>query len=160
MSRALRAGGVYALAVFAIGFVLGTARVLLVAPRIGEFAAVAIEVPVMLAIAWPICARIVRSFALGRGSERAAMGVSAFVLLMALEWALALLLFRRSVAQMIGGYGTAAGLLGLAGQVGFALLPFLQRPANVLRNFAVRVGHRIRRRVTCPAPDDRDGGGR
>ena len=129
MSAPFRAGGIYTLLVFAFAFAfaLGVLRVLLIAPRIGELAAVAIEVPVMLAIAWPICARLVRSFALGPGSARAAMGASAFVLLMALEWALALLLFKRSVAQTIAGYGTAAGLLGLAGQVGFALLPFLQR---------------------------------
>lgn len=127
MSLAFRAGGVYTLLVFAVAFALGVLRVLLIAPRIGELAAVAIEVPVMLAIAWPICARIVRSFALGRGSERAAMGASAFALLMALEWSLATLIFGRPIEDTLTGYGTAAGLLGLAGQVGFALLPLLQR---------------------------------
>lgn len=126
MSMALRAGAAYTLLVFAVAFALGVVRVLLVGPRIGELPAVAIEVPVMLAVAWPICARMVRTFALGSTSERAAMGASAFVLLMALGWALALLVFGRSEDEMLAEYRKAAGLLGLAGQVGFALLPVLQ----------------------------------
>jgi len=48
------AGCVYALSVFAIGFVLGAIRVLVLAPRLGNAVAVALEVPFMLAVSWKL----------------------------------------------------------------------------------------------------------
>jgi hypothetical protein len=42
---ATEAGALYAIIVFLIGFILGTIRVLLVAPRLGETTAVIVEVP-------------------------------------------------------------------------------------------------------------------
>src|SRR5262245_49583676 len=53
--RATKAGGLYAIIVFLIGFILGTIRVLLVAPRLGETTAVIIEAPIMLAASWFVC---------------------------------------------------------------------------------------------------------
>ena len=41
--RPVTAGSVYALIVFGVGFVLGTIRVLIVAPKIGEATAVSFE---------------------------------------------------------------------------------------------------------------------
>ena len=52
MFRATKAGALYAIIVFVIGFILGTIRVLLVAPRLGETTAVIIEAPIMLAASW------------------------------------------------------------------------------------------------------------
>jgi len=49
MGIATAAGALYALIVFLIGFIFGTVRVLLLAPRLGEIAAVVLETPVMLA---------------------------------------------------------------------------------------------------------------
>ena len=46
------AGCLYALIVFVVGFVFGAVRVLLIAPRLGETAAVSIEAPFMLAASW------------------------------------------------------------------------------------------------------------
>jgi hypothetical protein len=51
----MRAGVLYAIIVFLIGFILGTIRVLLVVPRLGETTAVIIEAPVMLTASWLIC---------------------------------------------------------------------------------------------------------
>jgi hypothetical protein len=128
MNAALRAGLAYTLVVFAVAFVLGVVRVLLVAPRTGALAAVALEVPVTLAVSWAVCSRLVRRFGVGDGAaDRAGMGVAAFALLLALEWALALFVFGRSVEETLSTYRSAAGILGLAGQVGFALVPLLQR---------------------------------
>ncbi|MBD3765451.1 MAG: hypothetical protein IE927_12185, partial [Rhodobacterales bacterium] len=42
----------YAGSAFALGCVLGVLRLTLVAPRLGEVAAVALELPVMLAASW------------------------------------------------------------------------------------------------------------
>jgi hypothetical protein len=135
MSAALRAGVAYTLVVFALAFLLGVIRVLIVAPRIGEFAAVALEVPITLTASWAVAPRLVRAFGVrpDRGA-RAAMGAAAFVLLMALEWALALLVFGRGVAETLATYGTAAGVLGLAGQVGFAFVPLLQAGDQLARD--------------------------
>ena len=47
-SRDVAAGCVYALLTFFVGFVLGTLRVLLVAPRLGAIVAVSLEAPVIL----------------------------------------------------------------------------------------------------------------
>ncbi len=52
MSRGLVAGAALGLVLLAAGTALGTLRALLVAPRIGEGPALAIELPLMLAIAW------------------------------------------------------------------------------------------------------------
>jgi hypothetical protein len=55
MGIATKAGAFYALIVFLIGFIFGTLRVLLLAPRFGETAAVILETPVMLAASWFVC---------------------------------------------------------------------------------------------------------
>ena len=55
MKHALIAGTAYFLALFALGFVLGTIRVIYVAPRFGQFAATFAEVPVMLVAALFAC---------------------------------------------------------------------------------------------------------
>ena len=53
--RATKAGALYAIVVFSIGFILGTIRVLLLAPRLGETTAVIVEAPIMLAASWFVC---------------------------------------------------------------------------------------------------------
>jgi hypothetical protein len=50
------AGALYALLVFLIGFILGTIRVLLIAPRLGETIAVLLETPVILGASFGWCA--------------------------------------------------------------------------------------------------------
>lgn len=48
MFRATEAGALYAIIVFLIGFILGTIRVLLLIPRLGETIAVILEAPSIL----------------------------------------------------------------------------------------------------------------
>lgn len=128
MRRAsLRAGGVYALAVFALGFLLGTIRVLVLIPRLGEARAVLLELPVMLTAAWFICRAVLHRWPVpATGPARLAMGGFAFALLMLLEALLALLLGTEP-ARWLAGLATPAGAPGLAGQLLFALFPLLQR---------------------------------
>ena len=52
---ATTAGTLYAIIVFLIGFILGTVRVLLVVPHLGETTAVIVEAPIMLAGSWFVC---------------------------------------------------------------------------------------------------------
>jgi hypothetical protein len=127
MSRAIAAGTVYFVAVFLVGFVLGILRVLVVAPRLGAVAAVLIEAPAILAASWVASRECVRRFGVGRSPGlRLAMGGSAFALLMAVEAALAVLAFGLSLADHLAAYLTVAGALGLAAQLGFAVIPLIQ----------------------------------
>ena len=124
MTAAIRAGIRYFVLVFIIGFGLGTIRVLFVIPRVGEFVAVMLELPVMLAGAWLVCGWLIARWQVpDRPAARAAMGAMAFALLMVAELARAVLVFGRTPAQHFAAYGDAAGGLGLAGQIVFALLP-------------------------------------
>lgn len=127
MAAALRAGAVYFAIVFAVGFVLGTIRVLVVIPRFGETNAVLIELPVMLALSWIACGSLVRRFGVPpHFGARAVMGGVAFALLMIAEAGVSVFGFGRTFAEHLAGYQTAGAQLGLAAQVGFALFPLLQ----------------------------------
>lgn len=127
-ASALLAGFTYFAIVFTAGFALGALRTLIVAPRLGETGAVAAELPVMLAISFFACRFLVRRFKVPpRLSARAAMGAVAFALLMAAEFALSTLAFGRSAAEFMGAFATPAGLLGLGGQIAFALMPLFVR---------------------------------
>ena len=53
--RATKAGALYAIRVFLIGFIFGTIRVLLLDPHLGETIAVIIEAPMILAASWFVC---------------------------------------------------------------------------------------------------------
>lgn len=130
MSTALRAGSVYFGLMFALGFVLGTARVLILAPRLGVMAAVAIELPIMLAASWLACGWIVRRWHVPSGAApRLAMGGLAFALLIAAESALGVIGFGRSAETQIAAFLAPEGLAGLAAQVAYGLFPLLERPA-------------------------------
>jgi hypothetical protein len=127
VSAALKAGFVYFLIVFAIGFGLGTVRVLLVVPRFGETAAVALEVPVMLTASWFVCAWLTARFAVpAETSPRLIMGAAAFALLMVAELSVFVFAFGRTLGEHFAAYAGASAQLGLAAQIAFALLPLLQ----------------------------------
>ena len=122
----IRAGIQYFVMVFTVGFLLGTVRAMAVAPRIGEFAAVLLELPVMLAASWWICGWLIQRHGVpARWPARAAMGGVAFTLLMLAEWALALGPLGRSAADQWSAYATGPGALGLAGQLLFGAFPLL-----------------------------------
>jgi len=124
---AVRAGVAYFAVVFAAGFALGAARVMLVVPRLSETAAVALEVPLMLVLSWIACRWVVRRFNVSpAASARLIMGGAAFALLMAGEVGVSVLGFGRTFAEHFAAYGAPGALIGLAGQIAFALMPLVQ----------------------------------
>jgi hypothetical protein len=126
MRAASLAGAVYFAVVFALGFVLGAVRVLLISPRLGELAAVLLETPVMLAASWMASRWAVRRFGVPRSTApRAAMGAIAFALLMAAELGVSVIVFGRTLAEHAAAYETFPGALGLGAQIVFAAMPLL-----------------------------------
>ncbi len=127
MPAALTAGVLYFAIVFSVGFALGTLRVTTLAPRLGELAAVAVEVPAMLVASWLASAWLVRGFRVPRTSIASlAMGGLALAVLIAAEWALGLVLFGRTAGEQLAAWTTPPGLVGLVAQLAFGLVPFVQ----------------------------------
>jgi hypothetical protein len=122
--RVAMAGAAYWAIVFALGFVLGTLRVLWVAPAIGLLPATMLELPVTLTASWFAAGWLVHRFAIASSGEALAIGALAFAILMAAECALASVLTGQSPAQWLAGLRQPHALLGLAGQVMFALMPW------------------------------------
>jgi len=128
MRKAVVAGILYFAVVFAFAFAIGTVRVLLVAPRLGETLAVLLELPVVLGASWACCGALVTRLTVSpRPGDRMMMGGVAFVVLQAAEALLAIFVFGRSPTVYLAAFTTLAGQLGLAGQIGFALIPLVRR---------------------------------
>lgn len=120
----LLAAAVYWAVVFAFAFVLGIVRTLWLATGLGDLAATLCELPLVLTASWLTAKRVTRGFGVNAPGEALATGLIAFALLMLAELALARVLAGQSVGQWAEGLTTPAGALGLAGQVGFALMPW------------------------------------
>ena len=124
--RATKAGALYAIIVFLIGFILGTIRVLLLAPRLGETIAVIVEAPMILAASWFVCRWCVERLDLRRTvPARSLMGLVAFLVLMAFEVGLGAV-FGRSLVDQLAAYRSLAGAIGFAAQMIFAMFPVIQ----------------------------------
>jgi hypothetical protein len=131
MSRALAAGAAYALCLLAAGTVLGTLRVLFATPRVGPGWALALELPVMLAIAWAAAGWLLAKLAVpSRPAPRLAMSAAALVLLFAGEAALAASLTGTRPLAWLEGFASPASWPGLAAQLLACSLPLLRRRAH------------------------------
>lgn len=118
----LKAGVAYGVIGFGFGFAFGVVRTLLVAPALGAFVAVAIETPLMLAACTPLARWCLRRWAIAAPGAALGMGLAAFAALMVCE-----VLFGFAQGQgpeaILAAMARPEGILGLAGQVTFALLP-------------------------------------
>lgn len=121
----IAAGTAYFGIIFLLGFWLGTVRVLVLTPQLGELFSVSLEVPVMLAVAWWVCDRLIKRFQVP-ATERLAMGAIALGWLLLAETGLGVGLLGQSWGEYLGHYATLPGLVGLLGQVAFAAFPRLQ----------------------------------
>ncbi len=135
MFKAYTMGLLYYAAVFAVAFALGIARALAINQYVGASAAVLLEVPVVIVLSWAIARHLLKrnSFSL---PQCAVMGATAFVLTMASEVVLARLLRGQNAMEWMSNIVTPIGLVGLAGQIAFALMPMLvvERRNQHLRN--------------------------
>lgn len=117
----------YAVVIFALGFILGVIRTMLLAPRIGALAAVCLEVPVMLLASWFYCRHLRHKLALAATWLPLLLwGTVAFAMLMLLEFSISILVFRQTPAAFAATLQTLPGLIGLLAQIAFALIPALQ----------------------------------
>ncbi len=122
--RIAGAGLAYWAVVFALGFVLGTIRVLWLAPLIGLLPATVLELPLILTASWFAAGWLVLRFAIDTASEALAAGGLAFLLLMVAECTLAVMMMGQTPGQWLADLRQPHALLGLAGQVAFALMPW------------------------------------
>lgn len=120
LSFALR----YFALVFATGFALGTARVLLVVPRLGERWAELLEMPLMGLALWCWARWLLRHQALSRRQAVVAGGL-ALALLVGAELTLAVLLQDRSLQDYIASRDPVSGTAYLLMLLLFALMPAL-----------------------------------
>ncbi len=127
MQRAGLVGVFYFIIVFAAGFAFGTLRTLVMTPRLGETAAVALELPLLLLFSWVAARRLIGACRVeGSLAARLVMGAVAFALLMLAELALGLFAFGRALPEQAASWMTLPGALGLAGQAAFAIIPVVQ----------------------------------
>jgi hypothetical protein len=126
-SSALKAGIAYFVVAFGFGFLLGTFRILVIVPVVGEISAVLLEMPVMLAISWVSSRWIIGRFGVPPTlAPRVVMGGLAFALLMFAELGLSIFGFGRTFAEHLASYCQLASIIGLLGQAAFASFPAIQ----------------------------------
>jgi len=126
MIRALTAGTLYFLLVFAAGFCLGVLRVTLIVPQVGNLVATIIELPIMVTVGYFCCRWILRLWSVPpMPSRRWAMVLLFVALLFLFEWQLGEQLFARTAGEQWAALLTPAGLAGLAAQLLTALFPVL-----------------------------------
>lgn len=135
MTSMMKTGARYFAIVFAIGFVLGTIRTLMVVPVIGEVWAVCAEVPLMLFFSWRANRYIRRSMSgSSSSSHRKAddiafslgYGLIGLILLLLAEAGLALTLANQTLSSHLRSYQDLHHAIGLAAQIAFGLFPYIQ----------------------------------
>lgn len=122
--KMVKAGLAYWAFIFGLGFILGAIRTLWLAPLLNSATlAVLIELPFMLIASWFAARTFVAHWSLEMLSERLAMGGIGFALLMASEAFLGIVLMGDSIGDWLAGLVAIPGIIGLAGQLLFAIFP-------------------------------------
>jgi hypothetical protein len=119
------AGIAAGLVVFAIGFVLGTLRMLVVVPWIGIWQATAVEIPIMLIASWFVVGWALRRYGVESPLDRLVMAAFAFGMLIAAELSLETLGFGGNFSTFMGKMFEGPSLLGLLAQIAFAMMPLV-----------------------------------
>ncbi len=131
MARAIKAGVLYFCVVFAIGFVLGTIRTLLIVPHLGARRAELMEAPIVIAVSFVSARWIVRRMALSYVVlQRLVMGAIGLVLLLAAEFGFVLWLRGISLQQYFATRDPVAAAVYYLALVVFALAPAIVKRTN------------------------------
>ncbi len=129
-STPLKAGFAYFLIVYGFGFVLGTVRTLWIVPQLGARSAEMLELPLMIGISAVTARWLVRRYGIVPPNGRSVMGATAFVLLVAAEFATAWVVRGVTPVEDISSRDPISGTLFLIAIVLFALMPVLVGPAT------------------------------
>ena len=122
----MKAGALYFVAVFGAGFVLGSVRILWVAPQLGARMAELLEVPLMLAVTTVAARWVVRKFVVPSSpSKRLGMGVIALSLMLVAEFSLAFWIRGLSIGEYLAGRDPVAGTVYYMMLGVFAAMPLL-----------------------------------
>lgn len=124
----MRCAAAYFALVFAAGFLLGSMRVPLLVPRIGERFAELAEMPLMLVAIFLAAGHVVRRYG-DRVASRdwLVAGVLALALMLIAELLLAVVLAGRGVGEYIAGRDPVSGSVYLVMLLVFAVMPWLRR---------------------------------
>jgi len=126
MKKILKYSALYFAIVFTIGFVLGTIRVLYVAPQLGDDQAELLEFPLMVLASF-VVARYIVGLA-GDGLKPAQLlwvGVMALGCLLMVECSLVLALREMSIVTYVTSRYSLAGAAYLVSLLLFAVFPFV-----------------------------------
>ena len=123
MIRIVRAAVQYWAVVFAFAFVVGVGRTLWLAPWVGETPAVLLELPLVLGASWFAARSLTRRHGITTRRHALAMGALAFAMLLLAEALLARALAGQTLGEWFAALWVVPGIYGLAGQVGFAVMP-------------------------------------
>ena len=126
VARVLMAGLLYFALTFGAGFVLGSLRILLLAPRIGARAAELAETPVMIAISWFAARWVVRRLEVPPATRpRAGMGLLALALMLVAEFSLVLRLRGITLEEYFATRDPVSGAAYYSALVLLALMPLI-----------------------------------
>jgi hypothetical protein len=105
----------YGLSMFGVGFVVGTIRVLLLMPYLqNELQAVLLEAPVMMYSCWHLCRWSIES--ISKPAYPWTSSLTAYLTLLLCEVGLSLVLFQRSIEELVKDLSSNNGLVGLLAQ--------------------------------------------
>jgi hypothetical protein len=132
--------------VFLAGFFLGTVRVLLVVPALGERWAELLEMPLMVLVSLAAARWVVGRFRIpSRARDRLAVGCAALLLLLLAEVMVVVLVQRISLGEYFRGRDPIAGGAYALSLLLFALMPWLAGRAGT--RAAVADGRGVRREL-------------
>jgi membrane associated rhomboid family serine protease len=128
MGRAIKAGAVYFLLLYVIGFLLGATRELLLAPRFGVVVASALEALPMLAAIFHFAPLIARRFGVpAKSVGRIIMGLVGLALLIGAEIAMTRAMRGLSPEQWLAHFASIEGAIYAVLLGCFAAMPWIRR---------------------------------
>jgi hypothetical protein len=128
MTRAIKAGAVYFLLLYVIGFLLGATRELLLAPRFGVVVASALEALPMLAAIFHFAPLLARRFGVApKSGGRIVMGLAGLALLIGAEIAMTRAMRGLSPEQWLAHFASVEGMIYAALLAAFAAMPWVRR---------------------------------